>query len=384
LNSNSENDFEFKGWDKDSENITSDTTINATWDISGIAVTPYDDTFDGFAHDAALVTGTLLGDVISYSADGAIFLNSLPQITDAGSYNFYVKVERAGYTAWESEIITAVIGAKEITADMVEAIPSEIYTGKPFEPLPEINFGSVILTKDTDFTVDYSNNTEIGLADAEITGIGNYTGTLNVKFAIYVKNTAVLIGDDQTPKVMADGLDKLFNDENIYTKEDSMIEKNGGMVDIALSVKVKTDSGEDQKKIEQIAADKNVGLYLDMSLYKTVTLPGETSGQTTEIKHTNDILTVVIPIPANIKGHKGITLYRVHDGAASLVPIGKENAMNGEYCTIDEQNITLYICNFSIYAVGYDKTKAIATGDNNIIIPYIGIAFSSFLMIILL
>jgi hypothetical protein len=54
--------FTFKGWDKEYGNITSDITVNGTWEISDITVTPYTGIYDGIPHDGAEVTGTLTGD----------------------------------------------------------------------------------------------------------------------------------------------------------------------------------------------------------------------------------------------------------------------------------------------------------------------------------
>jgi hypothetical protein len=272
---------------------------------------------------------------------------------------------------------------------MIASIPSAEYTGQPISPLPQVKFGSAVLVKDIDYSVSYSDNTSIGIASVTISGKGNYSDSAAKKFAIYAKNTGVEIKDDQTPPVMAQGLEALYEDESIYTEEDREIEQNGGVVKIELSVQVKSDLTDDVKKIEDIASDKSVGLYIDMSLFKTVTMSGEENGTTTRISHLNDLLTVVIPIPENIKGKNGIALYRVHEGVASMIPVGQENAADGEYCIINEDSITLYVRNFSTYAIGFDKAvvhdKTPNNGVHPAVLPIIALAiFLTVLIVVLL
>ncbi len=351
---------------KDSGGNVSDVLmikIYMNHETSPVTITPYSGTFDGSAHSAVAVSGALSGDVVTYSTNGTDFSSMCPTGTNIGDYPVYVKVERNGYNPWISEKKTAVINTKAITSDMVSMILSAEYSGQPLTPLPEVTYGSITLVKDSDYTVGYSHNTDIGLATVTITGKANYSETVTKDFAIFEKTTGVVSGAGQGLQVTADGLDDLYNDEEIYTKEDSRIEEFGGQVSIDLFVLIKTDLTDDKTMIENLALDKIIGLYFDISLFKTVTLFGESGEDVTKIHHTNDLLTVTLPIPDSIKGKAGIALYRVHNGIAAMIPIGKENAIDGEYCTIDAQNITLYVRNFSTYGIGYDKAL-IVTGDN--------------------
>jgi uncharacterized repeat protein (TIGR02543 family) len=119
--------------------------------ISGITTTPYTGTYDGAAHEAATVSGTLAGDTIKYSADGTTFLSTCPKYTDAGSYPVYIKITRTGCVDWESGLITAVIsraaGSITITGD-----PSKTYDGSAVAD-PAVNkngTGAVTYTYYTD------------------------------------------------------------------------------------------------------------------------------------------------------------------------------------------------------------------------------------------
>jgi hypothetical protein len=67
-------------------------------------------------------------------------------------------------------------------------IPAETYTGGYIEPAIKVTHrveGSErILTKDTDYTLSYSNNKEVGTATITITGKKDYTGTRTINFTI--------------------------------------------------------------------------------------------------------------------------------------------------------------------------------------------------------
>ena len=69
---------------------------------------------------------------------------------------------------------------KQITADMVGEIAEQAYTGQAIEPQVTVEG----LTEGQDYEVSFQNNTEIGEAQATITGKGDYTGTVQKKFTI--------------------------------------------------------------------------------------------------------------------------------------------------------------------------------------------------------
>ena len=64
---------------------------------------------------------------------------------------------------------------------------SYIYDGKAKEPTVEVTLDGKTLVKDTDYTVSYQNNKNIGTATVTITGKGNYTGTVTATYEITIK-----------------------------------------------------------------------------------------------------------------------------------------------------------------------------------------------------
>lgn len=65
-----------------------------------------------------------------------------------------------------------------------EGITNAVYSGKKITHPVVVTDGSETLTKGTDYTVKYSCNKDVGTAHVDITGIGDYTGTLNETFDI--------------------------------------------------------------------------------------------------------------------------------------------------------------------------------------------------------
>lgn len=66
----------------------------------------------------------------------------------------------------------------------VEPIADQIYTGYALMPDVVVKDGSKVLAKDIDYTVSYSNNTNVGTASVKITGNGTYEGSYTTDFKI--------------------------------------------------------------------------------------------------------------------------------------------------------------------------------------------------------
>ena len=58
------------------------------------------------------------------------------------------------------------------------------YTNSPITPEVSVTWNGTQLTKDTDYTVDYKDNTNAGKATVTVSGKGNYTGTKTENFTI--------------------------------------------------------------------------------------------------------------------------------------------------------------------------------------------------------
>ena len=88
------------------------------------------------------------------------------------------------------------VNPKALTANMVQPIASQPYTGSAIEPTVTVKDGRKTLTAGTDYTVTYKDNTNVGTATATVTGKGNYTGSVEAKFNITAKAlTASMVQD---------------------------------------------------------------------------------------------------------------------------------------------------------------------------------------------
>ena len=100
-----------------------------------------------------------------------------------------------------------------VQGDLNDAIVTvngeHFYTSSPITPAVSVTWNGTQLTKDTDYTVDYTNNTNAGEATVTVTGTGNYTGTKTGSFTIApaqlndatvkVNGTYTYTGQAQTP-----------------------------------------------------------------------------------------------------------------------------------------------------------------------------------------
>ena len=91
------------------------------------------------------------------------------------------------------------INPKELTNEDVEIdieTPYVTYNGLAQTPEVEVTFGETVLNKGTDYTVEYSNNTNAGTATVTITFTGNYSGTATTTFTINKKDVIVSVNNE--------------------------------------------------------------------------------------------------------------------------------------------------------------------------------------------
>ncbi len=159
-------------------------TLSKTFTISAASISEasltlssYSYTYDGSAKQPSATVkngSTTLG-----SSDYSV---SYSNNTNAGTAT--VTVTGSGnYTGTLTATFT--ISAADISKMTITLSPdSYTYDGTAKEPTATVKNGSTVLTSGTDYTVSYSNNTDIGTATVTVTGKGNYTGTLSKNFTI--------------------------------------------------------------------------------------------------------------------------------------------------------------------------------------------------------
>lgn len=74
-----------------------------------------------------------------------------------------------------------------ITDAKFESVAATIYTGKNIAPTPKLTLNGTELVCNTDYTLSYQNNLEVGKATITASGIGQYKGTKSTTFNIRPK-----------------------------------------------------------------------------------------------------------------------------------------------------------------------------------------------------
>ena len=126
------------------------------------------------------VTSVVIGEVTLTA--GTDYGSECEQKIDVGTYTLKVVANDGNYTG-EVEVPWS-ITAKDMTTADVTIAGGSTYTGESIEPEITIKDGSKVLAEGTDYDVTYSNNTNAGTANADITFKGNYSGNIKKTFEI--------------------------------------------------------------------------------------------------------------------------------------------------------------------------------------------------------
>ena len=124
---------------------------------------------------------------VKYSLDDTTYDTAIPQGTDAGKYTVYYKVEGdANHGDVAAQSLDVTIAAKTVASPTITlGTTSYTYDGTAKEPTVTVKDGETIITA-TEYSVSYTNNTNVGTATVTITDVegGNYTVSGSATFAI--------------------------------------------------------------------------------------------------------------------------------------------------------------------------------------------------------
>ena len=82
----------------------------------------------------------------------------------------------------------------DISTSTIEKIQDVSYNGDAWEPRPTVKIGNYTLIPDEDYTLSYSNNTNVGTATVTVTGVGDYYyGTKTATFKINKGLQSILV-----------------------------------------------------------------------------------------------------------------------------------------------------------------------------------------------
>jgi gliding motility-associated-like protein len=182
-------------------------TVSSTVTALGLTITgvtasnkEYDANLTATLGGTATLVGVVTADQANVTLAGtatATFNNASVETNKAVTVTGYTLGGTAAgnYTVSQPTGLTANITAKAATMLTVEAIANQNFTGAAITPTVVVKDGSTTLTATTDYTVAYSNNTNVGTATVTITGAGNYSGTKTQAFTIVAKAASTLTID---------------------------------------------------------------------------------------------------------------------------------------------------------------------------------------------
>lgn len=146
---------------------------------------PQNLTYDGATKYASVV---LLEEYEPYVGEYTVYYNTgTTEPINAGTYTAKVAVEESDYYSASTGIYNLRQWRFTIAPKSIDDLTYEgLETSYPVGATPDvtITYGDMTLAKDTDYTVEYANNTEPGTATMTITGQGNYTGSKTLEYEV--------------------------------------------------------------------------------------------------------------------------------------------------------------------------------------------------------
>ena len=152
--------------------VSNGCTLQLSEETSFVIYNNDGDGWGGFEDDLDV---PFIGEERTFGVGGIGF-----NITQDGYYVF--TLTNKGEENWFVSILRSLVKHGNI-----DAIPDQTFTGSAIEPEITVTDGEKTLVLGTDYEVSYSDNTNVGTATAKITGIGNYSGTIEKTFSINAK-----------------------------------------------------------------------------------------------------------------------------------------------------------------------------------------------------
>jgi hypothetical protein len=168
---------------------------------------------NSYATGSVQGTGNLVGGLVG-SNTGTVSSSYIPRKTDIGIGKTVAEMKKQDtYEGWDFEntwIIVNVSNYEKTLNDgypilkwqlqnvlslkgaVVSSIPTQLYIGSAIEPTFTVTLNGITLTENIDYTVSYSDNTNVGTAKITVIGMGNYLGSIEAYFAITAKSVTII------------------------------------------------------------------------------------------------------------------------------------------------------------------------------------------------
>ena len=229
------------------------------------------------------------------------------------------------------------------------------------------------------YTVAGNTATDPGSHTLTITAKGNYTGTVEQTYVIIpakaedAPGEEIVIGSGEVKVVVksegtvppatlltdkAELLAMLVDSGDITADELAQI-ADGASVDIALTVKEANVSAEIKTAMAQAAKGCTIGQYLDISLFKYMTVNGKQQDGVA-LHTTKNALTISVAVPdalinTNSAVNRTYCIVRNHEGTITVLDAAFDAA---------SKTLTFKTDLFSDYAIAYKDTAVPSSGSN--------------------
>ncbi len=185
----------------------------------------------------------------------------------SNSFSDIFSSDNEAYQAvYEDDNVKLTVKPKDIAEGVTITLDSDsyAYTGSAVEPAVTVTDGTKTLVKDTDYTVEYSNNINTGTATVTITGINNYTGTVTKNFTIEYQTLPSNTSLEDYVTITTPGVDGA---DDLYGSDITIEQKDGWTVGLS------PDDFGDVTITEETGPDgKTIPIYIkapDGTIYKT-------------------------------------------------------------------------------------------------------------------
>ena len=357
-----------------------ETTATITAKQITVSITPNGGTYGSVTAAAAVLSGVVDGETVpvtlTYTGNG---YNSTTVPVNAGSYTVTASIADSNYVLTGETTANFVIEPKSIKGATVVLGKGLIANGaEQTQTVEKVLLNDKELPADS-YTVAGNTATDPGSHTLTITAKGNYTGTVEQTYVIITAKAEdapgeeIAIGSGEVKVVVkSEGtvppatlltnktelLAMLVDSGDITADELAQI-ADGASVDIALTVKEANVSAEIKTAMAQAAKGCTIGQYLDISLFKYMTVNGKQQDGVA-LHTTKNALTISVAVPdalinTNSAVNRTYCIVRNHEGTITVLDAAFDAA---------SKTLTFKTDRFSDYAIAYKDTAVPSSGSN--------------------
>ena len=350
-----------------------ETTATITAREVTVTITPNGGTYGSVTAAAAVLSGVVDGETVpvtlTYTGNG---YNSTSVPTDVDSYTVTASIADSNYVLTGETTANFVIEPKSIKGAKVVLGKGLIANGaEQTQTVEKVLLDDKEIPADSYIVTD-NTATAPGKYTLTVTAKGNYIDSVEQTYAIAPGEEIVISSGKVKVVVKSEGavppatlltdkaelLAMLVDSGDITADELAQI-ADGASVDIVLTVKEANVHDEVKTAMAQAAKDYTIGQYLDISLFKYMTVNGKQQDGVA-LRTTKNALTISVAVPdalinTNSAVNRTYCIVRRHDGAITVLDAAFDAA---------SKTLTFKTDRFSDYAIAYKDTAVPGSGSN--------------------